>query len=127
MKHRIVEDIMNTEDGRGRLSKIRFFIRIHNLIERSQAGLDPSYVPKLLRVDVYGRLGKNNPMSEKYNRRGFYVFPTTRISMKDSAWFKVYINPVRRHADGSTYIDSKRHGDTVITELQENRLLGLIF
>ena len=58
--------VQNDAAGHAHISEIRQRTRIHNAEQRLLAMQDPSYKPKFLKIEVKGRLGKNNPNAMIY-------------------------------------------------------------
>ena len=92
--------VTNDSSGHETIQRLRKEVKAHNLIERSKEVLDPTYVATFRRVDLYGRLGKNNPNSQKYKRggpRSSLFGATPRVILADSAYIAVYVNNTRRY------------------------------
>jgi hypothetical protein len=99
---RTILKVENTEAGKQYIAQLRNEVKAHNLKERATELLTPGYVAKLKRVDLFGRLGKNNPNRHKYSiRGGRYSFKSqARIDLKDSAYIAIYVNNVVRSKFG---------------------------
>jgi hypothetical protein len=99
---RTILKVENNTDGKAVISNLRREAKIHNMKERVKEMESPDYVGKFKRVDLYGRLGKNNPNRHKYSLRNrCSIFRThTRISLKDASHIAVYVNNVTRSKFG---------------------------
>jgi hypothetical protein len=99
---RTILKVENNTDGKAVISNLRREAKIHNMKERVKEMESPGYEGAFKRVDLYGRLGKNNPNRHKYssrNRRS--IFRThTRIALKDASHIAVYVNNVVRSKFG---------------------------
>jgi hypothetical protein len=61
--------VQNDAAGHAHIAEIRQRTRIHNAEQRLLAMQDPSYKPKFLKIEVRGRLGKENPNAMIYRER----------------------------------------------------------
>lgn len=61
--------VQNDTEGHAHIAEIRQKTRVHNAEQRLMALQDPSYKPEFLKIEVRGRLGKNNPNAMIYRRR----------------------------------------------------------
>jgi hypothetical protein len=61
--------VQNDAEGHAHIAEIRQSIREYNAEERRGAKNDPSFKPKFLKIEVRGRLGKNNPNAMIYRSR----------------------------------------------------------
>jgi hypothetical protein len=87
----------NNEVGNAKIAKLRQLAKVHNAGERLKRMEDSAYEPKLVKVSVFGRLGKNNPHRDKYkksrNSMGFYTSnPYQYILKEHAAKFDVYVH-----------------------------------
>jgi hypothetical protein len=99
---RTVLRVKNNEAGKQYIEQLRNEVKAHNLRERLKEMESPDYVGKFKRVDLYGRLGKNNPNRHKYSissRRSIFR-SHTRIRLEDASHIAVYINNVVRSKFG---------------------------
>jgi hypothetical protein len=83
--------VNNTEGGKGEIENFRKECKIFNAEERIKALKEPGYVPKVKKIAVYGRLGKDNPNAAEYRAankgwRNAYA----RIRIEDAATLDVY-------------------------------------
>jgi hypothetical protein len=95
--------VNNDADGKKIIQHLRTLVKAHNLVERSKETLDPDYSGKFKRVDLYGRLGKNNPNRHKYSKGGEKANRfggATRISLDDAAHVSIYVNNICRTSYG---------------------------
>ena len=99
---RTILRVENNEDGKAVISHLRREAKIHNMKERVKEMETPGYVGAFKRVDLYGRLGKNNPNRHKYSlHSGRSIFRThTRIALEDASHIAVYVNNVTRSKFG---------------------------
>lgn len=96
---RITFTVTNDASGNETIKQLRKEVKAHNLVERSKEVLDSNYVATFKRVDLYGRLGKNNPNSHKYKKGGVHAHwlgGAPRILLADSAKIAVYVNYTQR-------------------------------
>ena len=96
---RTVFTVTNDSSGQETIQQLRKEVKAHNLVERSKEILNPTYVATFKRVDLYGRLGKNNPNSHKYKKGGVhsnFFGASPRVLLVDSAYIAVYVNNTRR-------------------------------
>jgi hypothetical protein len=95
---RTILHVDNNEHGKKIIASLRIQAKAHNLMERAKETLDPSYEAVFKRVDLFGRLGRNNPNRYKYSvvarRRGYRR--SLRISMQDAQYIAVYYNNIVR-------------------------------
>jgi len=99
---RTILKVENNEVGKTTIFHLRREVKTHNLRERLKEMESPDYVGKFKRVDLYGRLGKNNPNRHKYSissRRSIFR-SHTRIRLEDASHIAVYINNVARSKFG---------------------------
>jgi hypothetical protein len=87
--------VQNDAAGHAHISEIRQRTRIHNAEQRLLAMQDPSYKPKFLKIEVKGRLGKNNPNATIYRERAqsrmaFGSHAYQNIAPKHGATLDVY-------------------------------------
>jgi hypothetical protein len=61
--------VQNDAKGLAQIVEIRQQNRRHNAAQRLLALQDPSYKPKILKIEVRARLGKNNPNAMIYRER----------------------------------------------------------
>jgi hypothetical protein len=99
---RTILKVENNTDGKAVISNLRREAKIHNMKERVKEMESFDYVGKFKRVDLYGRLGKNNPNRHKYSIfSGRSIFRShTRIRLEDASHIAVYINNVVRSKFG---------------------------
>jgi|688.fasta_scaffold348029_2 hypothetical protein len=99
---RTVLRVKNNEAGKQYIEQLRNEVKAHNLRERLKEMESFDYVGKFKRVDLYGRLGKNNPNRHKYSIfSGRSIFRShTRIRLEDASHIAVYINNVVRSKFG---------------------------
>jgi hypothetical protein len=101
---RTVFTVANDASGNETIKQLRKEVKAHNLVERSKEVLDPTYIATFKRVDLYGRLGKNNPNSSKYKKGGprSSIFGATpRVLLTDAVKIAVYVNYTQRFQWGS--------------------------
>jgi hypothetical protein len=99
---RTILKVENNEVGKTIIFHLRREVKTHNLRERLKEMESFDYVGKFKRVDLYGRLGKNNPNRHKYsisNRRSIFR-SHTRIRLEDASHIAVYVNNVVRSKFG---------------------------
>ena len=96
---RTVLHVNNDADGRALISELRVQAKAHNLRERAKEALDPTYKAVFRRIDLFGRLGRGNPMRHKYSVNGkrTIFYKPIRISLKDAAYIAVYCNNIVRN------------------------------
>lgn len=95
---RTILKVENNTDGKAIIAHLRREAKIHNMKERVREMETPGYEGRFKRVDLFGRLGKNNPNRHKYsirNRRSIFR-SHTRIRLEDAAQIAVYVNNVTR-------------------------------
>jgi len=95
---RTILKVENNADGKAVISHLRREAKIHNMKERLKEMETPGYEGKFKRVDIFGRLGKNNPNRHKYSSRGrgWCMRSHARISLEDASHIAVYVNNVTR-------------------------------
>jgi hypothetical protein len=101
---RTVFTVANDASGNETIKQLRKEVKAHNLVERSKEVLDPTYIATFKRVDLYGRLGKNNPNSSKYKKggpRSSFFGATPRVLLTDAVKIAVYVNYTQRFQWGS--------------------------
>jgi hypothetical protein len=90
--------VNNDAEGLAELAVLRQEIKTENAGERLKALLTPGHKPKLKRVLVFGRLGKNNPNAAKYKSGETKVWRWSNayqyIRKADAATLDLYIHPV---------------------------------
>lgn len=93
--------VNNNENGKKEIADIRLAAKIFNAEERLNAMKNPGYVPKIRKVALFGRLGKNNPNAEIYKERnrGSWRNPYQRIALEDAATIDVYATDYIKRAD----------------------------
>ena len=95
---RTVLHVDNNEIGKKTIADLRVKAKAHNLTERAKETLDPNYKAVFKRVDLYGRLGRNNPNRSKYSvtgRRSRW-HRAVRIALEDANYIAVYCNETVR-------------------------------
>jgi hypothetical protein len=99
---RTILKVENNENGKTIIFHLRREVKTHNLRERLKEMESPGYEGAFKRVDLYGRLGKNNPNRHKYSvHSGRSIFRThTRIALEDASHIAVYVNNVTRSKFG---------------------------
>jgi hypothetical protein len=92
--------VTNDQDGLVHVNQLRKEIRIFNLEEKIKALNDPTHLPQVAKIDIFGRLGKNNPNAQGYRDAckkqrslgwGFGAGAYQRIAIKDAATLDVYV------------------------------------
>ena len=96
---RTVLRVNNDEEGKKVIAELRAQAKAHNLIERAKEILDPDYKATFKRIDLFGRLGRNNPNRHKYSVNGkrTIFYKAIRISLKDAAYIAIYCNNIVRN------------------------------
>ena len=99
---RTVLHVNNDADGRALISELRVQAKAHNLRERAKEALDPTYKAVFRRIDLFGRLGRGNPMRHKYSVTGRRTrfYRAIRIALEDASYFAVYCNETVRAQGG---------------------------
>jgi len=99
---RTVLHIDNNAHGKQIIDELRNKAKAHNLMERAKELLDPAYEAVFKRVDLFGRLGRNNPNRGKYSRAGLRspFGRAIRIPLEDSQYIAVYYNDTVRSQYG---------------------------
>jgi hypothetical protein len=103
---RTILHVDNNEQGKKIIAELRIAAKAHNLMERAKETLDPSYKAVFKRVDLFGRLGRNNPNRHKYSvtgRRSIFYRPI-RIAMQDASYIAVYCNDTVRSGYGDFHV-----------------------
>jgi hypothetical protein len=89
----------NDAEGCAHIAQLRKEIRILNLEEKIKSLKDSSHVRKVSKVDIFGRLGKNNVNAQSYRDAakkqrktwGFGAYAYQRIAIADAATLDVYV------------------------------------
>ena len=99
---RTVLHVDNNENGKQIIASLRAAAKAHNLTERAKETLDPNYKAVFKRVDIFGRLGRNNPNRHKYsiNGRRSRFYRAVRIALNDASYIAVYCNNTVRNQWG---------------------------
>jgi hypothetical protein len=91
--------VQNDTAGHAHIAEIRQKTRVHNAEQRLMALQDPSYKPTFLKIEVKGRLGKNNPNAMIYRERAKSIMAARfhfgshayqNIALKHGATLDVY-------------------------------------
>ena len=98
--------VNNTEGGKKEIAELRLSAKIFNAEEKLKALKNPGYEPKIRKVAIYGRLGKNNPNADKYKVKTGWGNPYARIHIEDAATLDVYTTDYVKRTDqyGSRWI-----------------------
>lgn len=93
--------VNNDAEGQVRIAQLRKEVRIFNAEERLKALKDSSYARQIAKVDIFGRLGKNNANAQRYRdaakkqRENFIAHwganPYQRIAMADAVTIDSYV------------------------------------
>jgi hypothetical protein len=92
--------VTNDNTGLEHIAQLRKEIRIFNLEEKIKSLSDPTHLRQVAKLDIFGRLGKNNPNAQDYRdvakkQRslgwGFGASAYQRIAIKDAATLDVYV------------------------------------
>ena len=94
--------ISNDIEGHEKIAQLRKEISIFNLEEKIKSLKDPNIIRHTAKVDLFGRLGKNNPNAQRYrdlakkNKNqwcgaGAYQ----RIAIEDATTIDVYVRVIR--------------------------------
>ena len=92
--------VTNDNTGRAHIAQLKNEIRIFNLEQKIKALKDSSYIRQVSKIDIFGRLGKNNANAQKYRdaRRGrvssrawFGAHAYQRIDLADASTLDVYV------------------------------------
>jgi hypothetical protein len=95
-----LKSIVNDQSAKDEILKVRAAARIFNLEQKLAQAKDPAHVRLVKKVDVYGRLGKNNPAALEYRhlaakQRANFTFGAQayqRIAIKDAATVDIYVS-----------------------------------
>ncbi len=91
--------VTNDNTGRAHIAQLKNEIRIFNLEQKIKALKDSSYIRQVSKIDIFGRLGKNNANAQKYrdaaktqrNTWGFGASAYQRIDLADASTLDVYV------------------------------------
>ena len=99
---RTILHVDNNSHGKAIIAALRAQAKAHNLMERAKESLDPTYRGTFKRIDLFGRLGRNNPQRHKYSVTGRRTrfYRAVRIALKDASYIAVYCNDTVRDAFG---------------------------
>lgn len=99
---RTVLHVNNNAEGKRIIAELRAEAKAHNLTERAKETLDPNYKGVFKRVDLFGRLGRNNPNRHKYSvtSRRSRFYRAVRIALEDASYIAVYCNNTVRSEYG---------------------------
>lgn len=91
----------NTEIGNAEITQVRLDARIFNAEQKLKALKEPGYEPKIRKVALFGRLGKNNPNAEKYRSRNRNSWRNAyqRIAIADAATLDIYVTDYVKRKD----------------------------
>jgi hypothetical protein len=95
-----LKTIINDKTAKDEILKVQTAAKIFNLEQKLAQAKDPNYARLVQRVDVYGRLGKNNPAALEYRRVAAYqrtkftygAHSYQRIAIKDAATIDIYVS-----------------------------------
>lgn len=91
--------VKNDPAGHAVIAYFRKEATIFNLQEKIKSLQDPNHVRKVMKVALYGRLGKNNPNAVKYRTAIRFSSATygdyRRIRIEDAATIDIYISQDR--------------------------------
>lgn len=101
-----LKSIVNDQTAKDEILKVRADARIFNLEQKLAQAKNPAHIRLVQKVDVYGRLGKNNPAAVEYRERAqkqrrnynFGANPYQRIAIKDAATVDIYISTQRHES-----------------------------
>jgi hypothetical protein len=92
----------NDTAGHDKIAQLRKEISIWNLEEKLKSLKDPNIIRHTAKVDLFGRLGKNNPNAQGYRdsakknkNRWFGAGAYQRIAIADAATLDVYVRVIR--------------------------------
>lgn len=101
-----LKSIVNNQTAKDEILKVRADARIFNLEQKLAQAKDPAHIRFVKKVDVYGRLGKNNAAAPEYRQlaakqRANFTFGTqaySRIAIKDAATIDIYVSCTRHES-----------------------------
>lgn len=96
-----VGTVDNRVIGKLEIDELRHEAKIFNAEERLKALKNPGYEPKIRKVAICGRLGKNNPAAATYKERnrGSWRNAYQRIALKDAATLDIYVTTYVKRKD----------------------------
>lgn len=103
LNKRAVFKVKNDVAGHEFIANLRAQSRLENAKSKAKALLDPSHTPVYVKIELFGRLGKNNPKSWIYKQRnkGFRN-GYQRIALADASEIAIYVNPMLKNTWGYT-------------------------
>jgi hypothetical protein len=105
--HTYVGSVDNTAIGNQEIAIVRHEAKVFNAEQKLANLYDPTYVPKIRKVALFGRLGKNNPNAQKYRdqQRGSWHNAYQRITIADASTIDIYVTEYikRSRSDGSAW------------------------
>jgi len=92
--------VVNDSAGAATIAELRNEVKIFNLQQNVKSLKNPTYVRKVQKVSLFGRLGKNNPnawiyqaLAAKQRACNWYgASAYQRISMKHATTVDIYVN-----------------------------------
>lgn len=85
-----IGSVDNTAIGNQEIAELRLSTKIFNAEEKLKALKNPGYEPKIRKIALYARLGKNNPRAGRYKVKTGWGNPYSRIRIEDAATIDIY-------------------------------------